>query len=109
MKRKIVTCIVLLSVLLASLLAAIGQSLAATDQGNKIVNSGTGSMAYLNLPPSTVTATVPWHPSNIQLRAYHFDTSPMGAYDGILVYLWISQRNSYVPAAFITNAPDPQI
>jgi hypothetical protein len=33
----------------------------------------------------------------------------MGPYDGILVYLWIPQRNSYLPAAFITNAPDIQL
>jgi hypothetical protein len=111
MKRKSVISFVLLSVLLVSLVAAVGQSLAATNHNtdNKIVNSGTGSMAYLNLPPSTVTPTLPWHPSNIQLRCYHFDDTPMGPYDGILVYLWIPQRNSYAPAAFITNAPDAQL
>lgn len=47
----------------------------------------------------------PSHPTDIQLRCYHFNKdSSLGAYDAMLVYLWIPQRNSYNLAAFITDA-----
>ena len=94
--------ILLLSILVVSLVATVGQTLASTkadhretNDSNLIINSGTGSLVYLNVPPSTVTATVPSHPSDLQLRCYHFDKSPMGPFDSIMVYLWIPQRNSY--------------
>jgi hypothetical protein len=114
MKRKYVSLsILLLSILVVSLVATIGQTLAYTKTSHKnsnlIVNSGTGSLAYLNLPPSIVTATVPAHPSDIQLRSYHFNKSPMGPFDSMLVYLWIPQRNSYNIVALITDAPNVQL
>jgi hypothetical protein len=112
-KKYLGISILLLSILVISLVATVGQTFASTKAAHKdsnlIINSGTGSLAYLNLPPSTATSTVPSHPSNIQLRSYHFDKSPMGPFDSILVYLWIPQRNSYNLAALITNAPDVQL
>ncbi len=105
--------ILLLSILFVSLVATVGQTLTSAKapykNSNLIINSGTGSMVYLNLPPSTVTATVPSHPSDIQLRCYHFDHSPSGPFDAILVYLWIPQRNSYNPVALITDTPNVQL
>ena len=119
MKKKYLSLsILLLSILVFSLIATVGQTLASTrgdhrnndsKDSNLIINSGTGSLVYLNLPPSTPTSTVPSHPSNLQLRSYHFDKSPMGPFDSILVYLWIPQRNSYNLAALITNAPNVQL
>jgi hypothetical protein len=117
-KKNLGISILLLSILVVSLVATVGQTLASARSNHKdndaissnlIINSGTGSLVYLNLPPSTVTATVPSHPSNIQLRSYHFDKSPMGPFDSILVYLWIPQRNSYNLAALITDAPNIQL
>ena len=84
MKRKYLgISILLLSILVISLVATVGQTLASTKtshrNSNLIINSGTGSMVYLNLPPSTVTATVPAHPSDIQLRSYHFSQLSNGS------------------------------
>ena len=97
MKKKYLgISILLFSILVVSLVATVGQTLASTKgdhrdtdgtNSNLIINSGTGSMVYLNLPPSTVTSTVPSHPSDLQLRSYHFDKSPMGPFDSILVYI----------------------
>ena len=114
MKKKYLgISILLLSILVVSLVATVGQTLASTKthhkDSNLIINSGTGSLVYLNLPPSTVTATVPAHPSDIQLRSYHFDKSPMGPFDSMMVYLWIPQRNSYNIVALITDAPNIQL
>ena len=114
MKRKYLgISILLLTILFVSLVATVGQTFASTKTSHKdsnlIINSGTGSLVYLNLPPSTVTATVPAHPSDIQLRSYHFTNSPMGPFDSILVYIWIPQRNSYNLAALITDAPNVQL
>jgi hypothetical protein len=114
MKKKYLgISILLLSILVISLVATVGQTFASTKASHKdsnlIINSGTGSLAYLNLPPSIATSTVPSHPSDLQLRSYHFDKSPMGPFDSILVYLWIPQRNSYNLAALITNAPNTQL
>jgi hypothetical protein len=110
MKKKYLgISILLLSVLVISLVTAVGQTLASTKDNNQIINSGTGSLVYLNVPPSTVTTKVPAHPSDIQLRSYHFDNSPMGPYDSMLVYLWIPQANSYTIVALITDAPNIQL
>ena len=119
MKKKYLgISILLLSILVFSLVATFGQTLASTRadhrdndriDSNLIINSGTGSLVYLNVPPSTVTATVPSHPSDLQLRCYHFDKSPMGPYDSIMVYMWIPQRNSYNMVALITDAPNIQL
>jgi len=110
MKKKYLgICILLLSVMVVSLITAVGQTLAKSEESNQIINSGTGSLVYLNLPPSTVTATIPSHPSDLQLRSYHFDNSPMGPYDSIMVYLWMPQRNSYNVVALITDAPNTQL
>jgi hypothetical protein len=115
-KKHFRISILLLSILVISLVATVGQTLASTrgnhrdtNDSNLIINSGTGSLVYLNLPPSTATSTVPSHPSDLQLRSYHFDKSPMGPFDSILVYLWIPQRNSYNLAALIINAPNVQL
>ena len=112
-KKHLGFSILLLSILVVSLVATVGQTSATAKSPHKdsnlIINSGTGSLAYLNLPPSTVTATVPAHPSDIQLRSYHFSKSPMGPFDSILVYIWIPQRNSYNLAALITDAPNVQL
>ncbi len=114
MKRKYLSLsILLLSILVFSLVATVGQTLASTKTNHKnsnlIINGGTGSLVYLNLPPSTPTAAVPSHPSDLQLRCYHFDNSPMGPFDSIMVYLWIPQRNSYNLVALITDAPNVQL
>ena len=114
MKKKYIgLSILLLAILVVSLLATVGQTLVSAKthhkKSNQIINSGTGSLVYLNLPPSTVTSTVPIHPSDIQLRSYHFDKSPMGPFDTILVYIWIPQRNSYNIVALITDAPNTQL
>lgn len=88
-------------------------SIYAASSSNQIKNYGTVSLAYLNLPtPSNATSPpaapgTPSHPTDIQLRCYHFNKdSSLGAYDAMLVYLWIPQRNSYIIVAFITDAPD---
>jgi hypothetical protein len=115
-KKHFRISILLLPILVISLVATVGQTLASTrgnhrdtNDSNLIINSGTGSLVYLNLPSSTATSTVPSHPSDLQLRSYHFDKSPMGPFDSILVYLWIPQRNSYNLAALIINAPNVQL
>jgi hypothetical protein len=108
-KKSLVSVFLLLSILLVSIVAAIGVSSGKTDStNNQIINSGTGSMAYLNLPPpSTTIAGTPSHPTNIQLRCYDFNKhSALGAYDAMMVYLWIPQKNSYVLVALITDAPN---
>jgi hypothetical protein len=117
-KKHLGISILLLSILVISLVATVGQTLASTRgdhrdndpiDSNLIINSGTGSLVYLNVPPSTVTATLPSHPSNLQLRCYHFDKSPMGPYDSMMVYMWIPQRNSYNMVALITDAANIQL
>jgi hypothetical protein len=77
---------------------------------NQIRNIGTGNMVYLNLPPAPNTTSppaapgTPSHPTDIQLRCYHFNPeSSLGSYDLMAVYLWIPQRNSYSPVAIITD------
>jgi hypothetical protein len=88
-------------------------SIYAASSSNQITNYGIGSLVYLNLPtPSNATSPpaapgTPSHPTDIQFRCYHFNRdSSLGAYDAMLVYLWIPQRNSYNPVAFITDAVD---
>lgn len=108
MKKKIFfSCVLLTSILLVSIVAAVGLSTAKTESNsNQIINSGTGSMVYINIPPSTVTSSLPWHPSDIQLRCYDYTDTPLGPYDLIMVYLWIPQRNSYNVVALITDMPN---
>ncbi len=91
-------------------------SIYAANTSNKITNTGTGSLVYLNLPqPSNATSPpaapgTPSHPTNIQLRCYHFtQDSTFGAFDAILVYLWIPQTNSYSPAALITDTANVEL
>jgi hypothetical protein len=108
MKKKLFFSSVLLTLILVfSIAAAVGLSTSKTESNsNQIINSGTGSMVYVNVPPSTVTSSLPWHPSDIQLRCYDYTDSPLGPYDLIMVYLWIPQRNSYTVVALITDAPN---
>ena len=113
MKRKLVALSALMmSILVISVAATVGYTLAKPNaSSNQLTNYGTGSMVYLNLPPpSTTSAGMPSHPTNIQLRCYDFNKdSALGAYDAIMVYLWIPQKNSYVLAALITDAPNVDI
>jgi len=88
-----------------------GMSIYAVSSSNQIKNYGIGSLVYLNLPaPSNATSPpatpgTPSHPTDIQLRSYHFNKdSSLGTYDAMLVYLWIPQRNSYNLVGFITDA-----
>jgi hypothetical protein len=91
-------------------------SIYAVSSNNQIINYGTGSMVYLNLPPAPNATSPPAAPgtpsraSDIQLRCYHYNPeSSLGAFDLINVYLWIPQRNSYTPVASITNLANTEI
>jgi hypothetical protein len=91
-------------------------SIYAVSSNNQIINIGTGSMVYLNLPPAPNATSppaapgTPSRPSDIQLRSYHYNAeSSLGAFDLINVYLWIPQRNSYQPVATITNLANTEI
>ncbi len=86
-------------------------SIYVVSSNNKIINYGTGSLVYLNVPtPSNATSPpaapgTPSHPTDLQIRSYHFDKdSSLGTYDAMMVYLWIPQRNSYNIVGFITDA-----
>jgi hypothetical protein len=66
-------------------------------------NYGTGSMVYLNSPPTT-----PARPS-IQLRCFDFNKdSAFGEADGIFVYVFSPVAKTYVLVGFITDNPNPQ-
>lgn len=91
-------------------------SIYAVSSNSQIINYGTGSMVYLNLPPAPNATSppaapgTPSRPSDIQLRCYHFNPeSSLGTFDLINVYLWMPQRNGYAPVASITNLANAEI
>jgi len=82
------------------------------EQLAPVNNYGIGSLVYLNLPtPSNATppapAGTPSHPTDLEIRSYTFYSySYAGAYNGMLVSLWVPQLNAYEQVAFITTASD---
>ena len=103
MRKKIIIASLIAVVLMVSTIAAVTPTFAASNEpANVLKNFGTGSMVYLNSPPTTLS-----RPS-IQLRCFDFNKdSAFGEADGILVYVFSQTAGTYVIAAFITDNPNP--
>src|SRR4030042_5453581 len=110
MKRKLVLGTVLaLSLAIIILVAAIFPALASGKKHPDVtvVSSNQGHVR-LDLPPpggAPPPAGVAGHPTNLILTFIDYYKGPASGTDVIVVYIWVSTANMYIPIAAIGDQP----
>lgn len=110
MNKKVTAIVLSLGLTLVILVAVFAPALAYNnDHGKKdssiIVTYGQHGEVILQLPSGT-----PSHPTNLRLIANDYDKrSHFGAYDTLVVALWIPAMNAYVPVAHINSISNPDL
>jgi hypothetical protein len=102
MKRKIILVAVLaLSLVIMIAVAAVFPAVAANK--TKTIESTNQGHISLELPPPG--GAVAGHPTNIVFSFYDYSKGPASPADVIVVYIWISSMNKYIPIAAIADQP----
>jgi hypothetical protein len=120
MNRKISAIVLSLSLVVIVTVAAFAPTLADNNKGqNKdnlnVVTYGQHGEVVLQLPtPSNATPPAapgtPSHPTCLRLVANEYDKkSTFGAYNTLLVALWIPVANTFVPVAQINDVSNPDL
>jgi hypothetical protein len=110
MKRKLVLGPVLsLSLAVIIAVAAVFPAVATAKRNfNVIVEATNQGHVHLDLPPpggAPPPAGVAGHPTNLLLSFYDYVNGPASGTDVIVVYIWVSTLNMYVPIAAIADQP----
>lgn len=107
MKKKIILgTILVLSLAITVAVAAVTPALANPPASNTV--SGNSGTVTLQLPPGG--GALASRPVDIRLEAFDYDRNSYGGADVMLVYIWVSTLNYYIPIAAIGDkAPSPEL
>jgi len=97
--RNVLVAVLALSLVVTITVATIFPAFAA----NKTIDSSNQGHISLELPsPGGAVAS---HPTNIVFSFYDYTKGPLSPTDVLVVYIWISSMNKYIPIAAIADHP----
>ena len=107
-KRTFKLAGVLLITILLSIIATAILSPALARSNNKkeslTIFRGSGGTFNLQLPDG-----IPSHPTNLQFVFFDFDKrSTVGAFDAMIIALWVPTLNGYLPVGVVSDSPNPE-